>query len=338
MTTAHAPAPADIEIGDSSGSVPESQLRGGRANAIEVWEVSKSFGDTTVIDDITLSVEGGQIFGLIGPSGCGKTTLVRLLVGLSKPTSGSVRVSGVAPTEFSTRDRERIGFTPQGFFLYPTLTVHENAKFVAGLYGVGWRQKRRRIREVLTLLELWDDRGKLAKDISGGMQRRLSLACSLFHRPDIIFVDEPTAGLDPVLRQKVWEHLHYVRDHGTTIFLTTQYIDESAECDTVAMLNRGRLVAVGTPDELRRQALGGDALDVQGPNFERADIVALWALPCVNRVDWNGRNVLRLAVENVGVATVAVTNALAERGTEVTAVHPYLPTFDEVFMELVADK
>jgi len=323
---------------ERTGSRLERAVSGMRPAAVELEGVTKAFGDTRVLDDISLRIEPGQVCGLIGPSGCGKTTLVRLLVGLANPSSGSVRVEGVQPAKFTTRDRERIGYTPQGFILYPTLTVMENAKFVAKLYGVGWRKRRRRIREVLTFLEIWDARKRMARDISGGMQRRLSLACALIHQPRILFVDEPTSGLDPVLRNKIWSYLQQYRDSGNTVIVTTQYIDEAIYCDSVAVLNRGGVVAYGTPESLRQKALGGEALDVEADHFERGDIVALYELPSVRSVQWTERGELRLSVDDIGAATVAITETLHKRGTDVTAVRPYVPTFDEVFMKLVGSR
>ena len=148
---------------------------------VELSDVTKKFDDATVVDHLSMSVPSGQIFGLIGPSGCGKTTTIRLLVGVLAPTEGTVRVLGVEPSGFTTRHREQIGYTPQGFFLYPTLTVKENVSFVAGLFGMGWLKRRRRIKEVLQFLELWDERKRLARDISGGMQRRLELLLKLMY-------------------------------------------------------------------------------------------------------------------------------------------------------------
>jgi ABC-2 type transport system ATP-binding protein len=298
--------------------------------------VSKSFDDTTVLEGLTLHVPAGQIFGLIGPSGCGKTTAIRLLLGVLAPTTGSVTVLGVPPAEFTTREREQIGYTPQGFYLYPTLTVLENARFVAGLYGVPWLRRRRRVRSVLQFLELWEARGRLARDISGGMQRRLALACALMHDPRLLFVDEPTAGLDPVLREKIWEHLRRLRDEGRTIVVTTQYIDEAIYCDTVAVMNEGRIAAIGTPDELRRRALGGELLEVESEQpLNREDVVALWQLDGVLSVDRQTDRNLKLMVEDVTTATPAVARVLTERGHEVTAVRPSVPSFDEVFLAIV---
>jgi ABC-2 type transport system ATP-binding protein len=302
---------------------------------ITVSGLTKSFDDATVIDGLSFEVTPGEICGLIGPSGCGKTTTVRLLLGLLKPSSGSVSVFGWDPTQFSSRQRERIGYTPQGFFLYPTLTVIENARFVAGLYGLGMFRRRRRIREVLQFLELWDARHRLARDVSGGMQRRLELACAMFHRPKLLFVDEPTAGLDPVLRAKVWDHLRALCDQGATVFVTTQYIDEAEYCDTVAILNQGRLAAHATPEELRRRALDGEEVEVQTDGVDRPTMVALLSLDGVQSVQRAGRGRLLLTVDEASTTMPLITAALQQRHIAVHAVQPRVPSFEEVFMKIV---
>lgn len=302
---------------------------------IAVENVSKLIGDHAVLNEVTFDVPQRQIFGVIGPSGSGKSVLLRMLVGQMVPTSGTVRVLGVEPRDFGTAQREEIGYVAQGFLLYPTLTVEQNARFAAGLYGLGWRHRRRRIRESLELLGLWDARNRLASNISGGMKRRLSFACALLHSPRILFVDEPTAGLDPILRSTIWDHLRYLADHGTTVFVTTQYLDEAVLCDRVALVHSGELAALGTPAELRRQALGGDAIEVEAPLFDAGHVAALRALPCVHGVTSNRIGTLRIVVDDVRSATPLITAALTERGGEVTSIETREPTFDEVFVALV---
>jgi ABC-2 type transport system ATP-binding protein len=302
---------------------------------VEVTDVTKTFGDATVIHDLNLTVPSRQIFGLIGPSGGGKSTIVRMLVGVYAPTSGTVSVMGAAPHAFTTAQRERIGYTPQGFFLYPSLTVKENASFVAGMYGLGPLTRRRRIRETLQFLEIWDARKRLAQDISGGMQRRLTLACALLHDPDLLIVDEPTAGLDPVLREKIWGLLRDLRDQGKTVLVTTQYLDEAAYCDTVAVLNNGTVAAVGTPDALRQQAIGGELVMVEADRLTKDEVMALLKLPGVHQVTQTGATSLRALVDSAEHAAPLITEALAAQGVDVTAVRPHVPTFDEVFMKIV---
>jgi ABC-2 type transport system ATP-binding protein len=283
---------------------------------------------------MSLQVAAGQLCGLIGPSGCGKTTAVRLLLGLLTPSSGTVRVFGTDPARFTTRHRERIGYTPQGFVLYPTLTVIENARFIAGLYGLGLFRRRRRIREALQLLEIWDARHRLTRNISGGMQRRLALACALLHRPSLLFVDEPTAGLDPVLRAKVWHHLRALCQRGVTVVVTTQHIDEAEYCDTVAVLDRGRLAAFGSPDELRRRTLGGEELEIEA-QIARDDLTALLSLDGVRSAHRNGHGRWLLTVDEAASTAPRVTELLHGRGVRTESIRPRVPSFEEVFMKIV---
>lgn len=305
------------------------------APVAELEEVTKRFGDREAVSDLSLALGPGQIFGLIGPSGCGKTTTIRMLVGVLKPTSGAVTVMGTDPTHFTTRQRERIGYTPQGFFLYPTLTVSENLNFVASLFGVGWLQRRGRIRHVLEFLEIWDARDRLARQLSGGMQRRLELACALIHEPTLLFVDEPTAGLDPLLRERIWDYLRTLRSQGTTVFVTTQYIDESEQCDNVAIMNLGRLAAVGSPEQLRRRALGGAAVDLEVDNVTQQSLRAVRTLPGVSAVRWTENGALRVTVEDVPTAIPVISQTLGDTGASVSRVTPYQPTFGEVFKRIV---
>jgi len=304
------------------------------APIVQLDQASKAFGQTIAVDRLSMAVAAGQVFGLIGPSGCGKTTTIRLLLGVLQPTSGSVCVMGSEPARFSTSQREAIGYTPQGFFLYPTLTVYENVRFVASLFGMGWRRRRKRIREVLEFLELWDVRRRLTKQLSGGMQRRLELACALVHEPKLLFVDEPTAGLDPVLRSKIWDLLRSLRDQGVTVFVTTQYIDEIEHCDNVGILDRGRLVAIGTPDSLRSKALGGEVVEVDASDVSREAVMALRELPAVKSIRWTDVG-LRVVVEDAAAATPAITETLQERGQVVEAVRPVVASFDDVFKRIV---
>jgi ABC-2 type transport system ATP-binding protein len=301
----------------------------------ELQHVTKVFDQEPVIDDLSLAVPAGQIFGLIGPSGSGKTTVIRLLVGILAPTKGAVAVMGSESSRLSTKQRARIGYASQTFELYPTLTVTENVRFVAGLYGLGFFRLRKRLRPVLEFLELWEARRRLARDLSGGMQRRLALGCALVHEPTVIFVDEPTAGLDPVLREKIWDYLRGLRDHGTTVFVTTQYLEEARYCDTVAIMAEGRLLALGSPDELRQRAMGGDIVDLQLGALGREDLAALRQLPGVQAVRWTDQEKLRLIVDSAPTATPAILQQLQQRGIEVALVEPYEASFDEVFMKVV---
>src|SRR5579884_3364322 len=244
--------------------------------AIELEGATKTFGDRAVVDDLTFTAERGTIVGLIGPSGSGKTTTVRMVLGVHAPDRGRVRVLGRDPLRFGVGVRERIGYMPQHFVLYPELSVRENLDFVASCYGVSIFHRNRRIRQMLEFVELDEVRHTAAGDVSGGQQRRLELACALIHDPELVVMDEPTAGIDPVLRQKFWDHFRALRDQGRTVLVTTQYVTEAEYCDEVVALREGRLVVAAPPDEVRRTAMGGDVLRVQSAGLTRQhmDVIA----------------------------------------------------------------
>jgi ABC-2 type transport system ATP-binding protein len=303
------------------------------ADPVVMEDVSRQFGELLAIDRISLIVPRGTILGLIGPSGSGKTTTIRTLTGAIDPSSGTVRVLGENPRRFRRATRERIGYAPQQFVLYPDLTARENVDFVGALFGMLWRRRRRRVREVLQLLDLWDARGRRASQLSGGMQRRLELACAMVHQPELLFLDEPTGGIDPLLRQTVWVELRRLRDEGKTMLVTTQHVDEAEYCDRVALISGGRLIAVAAPDALRRQALGGDVVDVETAGT--VDAAKLGPIPSVVRVRQLGPRQLLFTTQEVGEATPRIMEALSEKGIEVVSSREYRPSFDEVFAELV---
>lgn len=224
--------------------------------------VTLSFEPGVGVFDLSLYVPEGTIFGLIGPSGSGKTTTVRLMLGVYRPDEGEIRVLGEEPAHFTNHTREQIGYMQQQFVLYPDLTTRENLNFAASIYGISPFNRRERINEMLDLVELRDADSRLARNLSGGMRRRLSLASALLNGPRLLFADEPTAGIDPALRSRVWEYLEEYRERGNTLFITTQYVNEAAYCDLVAVMRGGRLFTVDTPEGLRRQALGGEIVSL----------------------------------------------------------------------------
>lgn len=291
------------------------------------------FDGQLAVDGVSLTVQGGTILGLIGPSGAGKTTTIRLLTGALDPTAGSVRVLGEKPRTFTRRTRQRIGYMPQALTLFPDLTCKENVDFAASLFGMLFRSRRRRTREALELLDLWDVRGRRASRLSGGMQRRLELACALVHDPSLLLLDEPTAGLDPLLRERVWRELHRLRRDGRTIVVTTQYLNEAESCDVVGLIAEGRLIAIATPEELRRQAMGGDILEVETTAMFDGD--QLRDLPVIRHVQQRGPRRLRITVDDVGSATPDVVEAVERMGGQVASAREERPSFDEVFGRLI---
>jgi ABC-2 type transport system ATP-binding protein len=302
-------------------------------DAVTIERASKRFGDDMAVDGISLSVAPGTIVGIIGPSGAGKTTLVRLMTGAIAPTDGEVRVMGEDPRRFRRRTRERIGYMPQSFALYPDLTARENVDFVASLFGLLWWRRRRRTRQVLELVDLWDVRDRRASNLSGGMQRRLELATALVHDPTIAFLDEPTAGIDPLLRGRVWEELGRLRDAGRTLLVTTQYVTEAEACDAVLLISDGRVVAAGTPTELRRMAFAGDVVMVEttGP----IDATVLQRVPDVRRLEQRGPTEIRVTVADASTTLPDIVDAITAAGGDVATAAEARPSFDEVFALLV---
>ena len=308
-----------------------SPAPGAGADAVVIDGVSVQFPEQLAVDDISLVVPTGAILGLIGPSGAGKTTTIRVLTGALVPTSGRVSVLGEEPRHFRRQTRERIGYMPQSFTLYPDLTVRENVDFVASLFGM--LRRGRRTKQALQLVDLWDVRSRRAGRLSGGMQRRLELACALVHDPALLFLDEPTAGIDPMLRARIWTELHRLRDAGRTLIVTTQYVNEAESCDRVALIANGRLLALATPDDLRREAVGGDIVVVE--TAELFDGEQLASLPVVTRVRQDGPRRLTVVVEDAGMALPDVVEAVRAGGGEVTSAREERPSFDDVFAALV---
>jgi ABC-2 type transport system ATP-binding protein len=324
MEEATPPEPSQLEPVQAKDSV------------ISVQHLTKKFGDEAAVQDVSFDVPRASIFGFIGPSGSGKTTTVRLLTGVYTPTEGQVSVLDRSPDKFSQGDRARLGYMPQLFVLYPNLTVWENLNFAASLYGMGlFRGKR--LKAALTFVELYEHRSKLARNISGGMLRRLSLAATLVHDPELLFLDEPTAGIDPVLRHKFWEHFRELKSQGRTIFITTQYVSEADNCDVVGVQNNGKLLLVDTPQGIRHHAYGGEMVDFRtAQSFDFQAEAQLRSLPFVrDKTVRTGSNSMRLIVDEAGTATPELMKWAQQQNIQVQSVEEYMPSFEDVFVELV---
>ncbi|MFZ2424175.1 MAG: ABC transporter ATP-binding protein [Anaerolineae bacterium] len=316
------------------------------APVIEVSQVNKVFGKQVALRDVSLRVEPGEIFCLLGPSGSGKTTLIRLLNGVYFPTQGRVTVFGKEPARFSRQDREQIGYMPQMFVLYPNLSVAENLNFIASIYGLSWRDRRQRLPRLLELVNLTEHQRSLAGNISGGMKRRLELACALLHEPALVYMDEPTAGIDPILRASLWKEFRSLRDEERigpqgeslgrrTLFVTTQYVNEADSCDKVAIVAKGELVALGTPQELRAQALGGEAIEITADRMTRQHMTILQDIPGVKGIERLKFDQLRIAVDDAQTRLPLIVQTLYEQGLDLDSVDIVELKFDEVFVRLI---
>ena len=230
--------------------------------AVETRHLTRRYGPIVAVRDLNLSIAKGEVFGLLGPNGSGKTTTIRMLCGLIAPTEGTAIVAGVDVREAPDKIKELIGYMSQRFGLYEDLTVAENMDFYGGIYGLEGPSRRGRISEVVAFLGLDRRLDQLAGTLSGGWKQRLGLACALMHQPSVLFLDEPTAGVDPAARRGFWQTIHRLAtEQGTTVIVTTHYMDEAGRCGRVALLSQGHLIALGTPDEVAQQVGGQDLED-----------------------------------------------------------------------------
>ncbi|MFV9505325.1 MAG: ABC transporter ATP-binding protein [Oscillochloridaceae bacterium umkhey_bin13] len=305
--------------------------------------VELDFGNGAGVFDQHYQVPEGTIMGMIGPSGCGKTTTCRIALGLLIPQKGSITTLGRVPSRFTSDDRERIGYIPQQFVLYPRLSVAENAEFVASLYGMPARRVRERLNELLEFVDLSDARNRLGQNLSGGMQRRLMLVGALMHDPALLFADEPTAGIDPVLRSRFWEYFRQLRDQGRTLVVTTQVVSEAIYCDYVAVMRKGRILAIDTPANLRRAALGGEIIDLtlDNPDEVRRAITVLQRWEAVVREVRRAPNGiegdLHVVVEDAREWLPEVIKRLENQRPRivVASAAPLEVSYDEIFIKLM---
>ncbi len=317
-----------------------SRGRAGTVPVIDAEGVSKHFGDTHALTSLTLRVEPGEIVGVIGPSGSGKTTAVRLIIGAYRPTAGTLRLWGTEVESMSAKARADIGYLPQHPALLPNLSIRENLHLHASLVGVNVFRRSARFADMLELVGLADAAGTKVAEASGGMQRRAALAAALLHDPRLIVLDEPTAGIDPVLRQQLWQHFADLSAQGQTLLVTTQYVGEARYCDRVAVIVEGELVAFDTPTGLRHRVFGGDVVDVE---FEHDVPLQHFAriedLPGVrSSPEITGRRSMSIVVDSAGEAIAAIGPLLTEEGHPVISIEERIVDFDAMFVELVRSK
>lgn len=232
------------------------------STVIAVSQLTKRFGDFTAVDAIDFTVHQGEIFGFLGPNGSGKTTTIRMLLGLLRPTAGSANVLGIDICKRPQDIARRVGYMSQQFSLYPDLSVDENLAFYGRTYGLYGRRLRQRMQEVLELIGLTAQRRQLTANLAGGWKQRLALGAAILHQPELLFLDEPTAGVDPVSRRQFWQLLYMLAANQTTIFVTTHYMDEAEQCHRLAFIHHGHLIADGTPAEIKRERMSGQVVEI----------------------------------------------------------------------------
>jgi ABC-2 type transport system ATP-binding protein len=300
--------------------------------AIVVEHLTKRFGDFTAVNDVTFDVATGEVVGYLGPNGSGKTTTIRMLLGLLRPSAGHARVLGCDIATQIDALRPQVGYMSQKFALYEELTVRENLAFYAGVYGMRPDAYRPRIGEVLALVGLAGRERERAGELSGGWRQRLALAIALVHRPRLLFLDEPTSGVDPAARRAFWDTIYTLAEQGTTVFVSTHYMDEAEHCGRLGIMHQGRLLAIGAPGALKREQLPGPAWNVVADPLIPA-LEALARVPGVQRASLLGDHLHAITVAGAHTAA-GLQNALAAQGFGEALVEEAEPTLEDVFMTL----
>jgi ABC-2 type transport system ATP-binding protein len=303
---------------------------------VHIENLVKRFGDFTAVDNVSLDVARGEIFGFLGPNGAGKSTTIRILCGLMAPTSGRATVGGFDVSRYPEEVKRTIGYMSQKFSLYDDLSVKENIAFFAGVYGVSPEKYRERLAFVLKMADLEDKQDMLTRLLSGGWKQRLALGCAILHEPPILFLDEPTSGVDPIARRSFWELIYQLSAAGHTIFVTTHYMDEAEYCHRIALMYDGRTIALGSPAELKRSLGVGHLL-----NLESSDL-----LESLTQV-YGGDHILDVAVFGGGLhvkvsdaekAIAWIRQTLDRAGITISVLEAITPSMEDVFVSLIEDQ
>jgi ABC-2 type transport system ATP-binding protein len=314
---------------EQEATVPENH------NSVVIEDLVKRFGDFVAVDHISLETHRGEIFGFLGPNGAGKSTTIRMLCGLLRPTSGRAIVAGYDVARQPESVRQNIGYMSQKFSLYNDLKVIENLRLFAGLYSVPAEKLKERMDWALDMANLKGQENLIVGTLPGGWKQRLALGCAVLHKPPIIFLDEPTSGVDPISRRQFWDLIHNMAGEGVTVFVTTHYMEEAEYCNRLALIFRGRMVALGTPSELKQKSMKGELLLVEctplGPAVE-----VLQSAPMVMDAAVFG-NALHLVVEQAEAATPEVKKYLAEHGVTVRRIEKIRPSLEDVFVSLTTE-
>ena len=300
--------------------------------AVIVENLVKRFGSFVAVDHIRFEAYRGEIFGFLGPNGAGKSTTIRILCGLLRPTEGKALVSGFDVATQPEAVRQTIGYMSQKFSLYDELTVIENLRFFAGMYSVAYHSAAGRIQWALDIAGLSTHTTDLTGSLPGGWKQRLSLGCAMLHSPTVLFLDEPTAGVDPITRRQFWDAIHELAAQGTTVFVTTHYMDEAEYCNRLALIDKGKIVALGSPAELKRTCMPGELLLVQCEPLASA-LEVLRTSPGVLDAAVFG-NSLHLIVPKAGESIPRLRSLLAEHGVTVEKIEQIQPTLEDVFVSL----
>ncbi len=302
-------------------------------SVITVSHLTRRFGDFVAVDDVSFDVRQGEIFGFLGANGAGKSTTIRMLCGLLRPTSGSATVSGIDVSRDPEGVKLQIGYMSQKFSLYEALTVDQNIRFFAGVYGIEGKRFTERRAFALEMAGLAGRETTVTRDLAGGWRQRLALGCAILHEPPVVFLDEPTGGVDPVSRRQFWRLIDHLSQQGTTVLVTTHYLDEAEHCHRIAVMNAGRLAALGTTRELKQVFADRPIIEVQAPSAVAA-MRALDEMPEVQKTSLFGTAVHAVLKSRTTDPRI-VAERLAASGLAATSVEPVEPSLEDVFLDLV---
>src|SRR5262245_5876772 len=299
---------------------------------VQACDLSRNFGDLAAVNHLNLEITRGEVFGLVGPDGAGKTTTLRMMCGLLDPSAGRITVAGYDVSKNPDAVKDRIGYMAQKFGLYGDLTVQENMLFYADLFGVGGRKRDELMTSLLQMTRMEPFRDRPAAKLSGGMKQKLALMCTLLHHPEVLFLDEPTNGVDPVSRRDFWTILHQLVKDGMTVFVTTAYLDEAERCDRVALMDHGKLIEVNRPDAIKK-SLPETCFEVRTSNNRMArEIIS--AQPGVLSADPSGA-VLHIFADSKLASASFINQILSERGLGPVVVREIVPSLEDMFIALL---
>ena len=302
-------------------------------NAIVVSDLTRRFGQFVAVDRLTFDVRQGEIFGFLGANGAGKSTTIRMLCGLLKPTSGTASVGGADVSRDPEGVKRRIGYMSQRFSLYERLTVDQNIRFFGGIYGLDQAHLDRRRRFVLEMAGLEGRERTRASELAGGWRQRLALGCAILHEPPIVFLDEPTGGVDPLSRRRFWDLIDQLSASGVTVLVTTHYLDEAEHCHRIAIIHAGRLAALGSTDELKHMLAGRSIVEIHASNPVEA-MRLLDRMPEVEKTSVFGTTVHAVLRADRAIQTDALKSRLVDGGVPVAGIGPVQPSLEDVFLEV----
>jgi ABC-2 type transport system ATP-binding protein len=305
-------------------------------HSVVAEELTKKFGEFTAVDHINFQIRTGEIFGFLGPNGSGKTTTIRMLLGLLKPTSGRGTVLGYDIVKQAEEIRKRIGYMSQQFSLYNDLTVVENLNFYGGTYGVTGDRLRQRKEYILEMANLRGREREMTRNLSGGWKQRLALGTAIIHEPEMLFLDEPTAGVDPISRRAFWDLLYDLSEEGTTILVTTHYMDEAEHCQSLAFIHQGRIVARGTPQEIKDKIMKGQVMEIDCLNPDLA-LSSLRDSSLFDEVALYGA-LIHAVGQDLEAQRPAMERLLQEQGIEIRSMNIIAPSLEDVFISSIKEE